>query len=897
MSDLPPDNELSELRDAARCLQSDLDSIKQRLDAIERRALFSRLTTPAEPKNQPLSYEGTSPPEPSPAAVVPVSPFSIRDQVPADTSFEKTIEETPSPDQEGGVEAQIGSIWLNRIGAIVLLCGIGFFVKYSFEQGWISPTTRVLIGAAAGAGLVAGGLFFLRRGMQPFAVGLLGAGIAALYSSSFAAYYFYSLISTQTAFALLFMVTAMSTGIAIRGRLLTIAVLALLGGFWTPVALSTGENKQVELLTYLLILDVGFLITGLVRQWRALGLLSWIGTLVLFGGWYSKFYADDALYRTLGFIVVLYLLFHVESLLWARRPSAFIHRWTTTLVHLNNGVFFSCFYFIARDQLDSWMGLFCIATGLFQWLSCRVVPRAIDSVDAVRSAFLLDGAAILMFFAPIQFDRHWVPMTWSAQSALTVAFCRTRADIWLRIKGVGLLVASLAHLLAYERWSPERTERWWQFGNLFLTDYLVLLLTVGIAAYLGAVMLLSHRKATADFDRRLSRCLLIFGSVVFLATFAGHYERFLASWCWMGLACSWLFLVGRKDGAVGISIALVVAVYVKFMLWDTLGAGLSGEWEAITGIALNRAVLTGLLAAALTTAAIPPAARALQGADSNAWIIKFLGGAAPSGALVFTALMLVTWTGTFEILRVFRFEPWRLRYSNPLDVEGVYITAFWMVNALIIWLTFGTRIHAATLYALLLTIASSVRLAFADTLGAVAEDSWAQLQGVGTNRVFLVGTGVIVLGFVTYRAISRLNPESTWFAQASIRTAFVVLPTILCIWLATFEIVRAFRFEEFRFRFHDPHLAMHVVLSVFWSVAGIIMLAIGFARRINALRYLALGLFGLTLVKVLLVDLSNLKMAYRIISFIVLGVLLLFASFLYQKLSSRIVAGTGKGPS
>jgi uncharacterized membrane protein len=60
-------------------------------------------------------------------------------------------------------------------------------------------------------------------------------------------------------------------------------------------------------------------------------------------------------------------------------------------------------------------------------------------------------------------------------------------------------------------------------------------------------------------------------------------------------------------------------------------------------------------------------------------------------------------------------------------------------------------------------------------------------------------------------------------------------------------------------------------------------LARGFLRANAALRYAALGLFGLTVIKVFAVDLAAVRTAYRILSFLVLGVVLLLVGLLYQK--------------
>jgi len=78
-----------------------------------------------------------------------------------------------------------------------------------------------------------------------------------------------------------------------------------------------------------------------------------------------------------------------------------------------------------------------------------------------------------------------------------------------------------------------------------------------------------------------------------------------------------------------------------------------------------------------------------------------------------------------------------------------------------------------------------------------------------------------------------------------------------------------------------------VGLSVLWTVYAAVTLAWGFVRRSTGLRYAALGLFGLVIVKVFIVDLASVKTLYRMLSFLILGVVLLLVGLLYQKASRR----------
>ncbi len=51
-----------------------------------------------------------------------------------------------SPREDAGLEKQIGQFWLNRIGIVALLFGVSYFLKYAFENNWIGPAGRVVIG-------------------------------------------------------------------------------------------------------------------------------------------------------------------------------------------------------------------------------------------------------------------------------------------------------------------------------------------------------------------------------------------------------------------------------------------------------------------------------------------------------------------------------------------------------------------------------------------------------------------------------------------------------------------------------------------------------------------------------------------------------------------------------
>ncbi len=90
-------------------------------------------------------------------------------------------------------------------------------------------------------------------------------------------------------------------------------------------------------------------------------------------------------------------------------------------------------------------------------------------------------------------------------------------------------------------------------------------------------------------------------------------------------------------------------------------------------------------------------------------------------------------------------------------------------------------------------------------------------------------------------------------------------------------------------RYQGSHLVSElrwrtqIGLSVLWTFYAAAALAWGFLRSRAVVRYAALGLFGLTVIKVFAVDLGAVKTAYRILSFLVLGIVLLLVSLAYQR--------------
>ena len=76
-------------------------------------------------------------------------------------------------------------------------------------------------------------------------------------------------------------------------------------------------------------------------------------------------------------------------------------------------------------------------------------------------------------------------------------------------------------------------------------------------------------------------------------------------------------------------------------------------------------------------------------------------------------------------------------------------------------------------------------------------------------------------------------------------------------------------------------------ISVMWALFGASLMITGFWRNIRLLRYVAIGLFGLLLAKVFIIDTNKIANFYRVGAFLATGLTLVGVSYLYQFLKKK----------
>jgi len=317
------------------------------------------------------------------------------------------------------VEYAVASQWLLRVGILLLVVGIGFFLKYSIERDLISPVGRVGLSVMAGLGLLTFGTRILGGQYHILGQGLMGGGIATLYFSAFATASFYHLVPMEVAFVAMILVTALSGWLSIRFDSKLVAVLGVLGGYGTPIMLSTGVVNFIGLYGYILVLAAGVLWVCSRKSWPLLNYLCllchWPLTLLAL----SDYQPTEHFFQVMPFLVAFFMLFStmvfVFNLFNAKRSNLL----DVLVLFLNAGVFFATsFRLIEITFAREWVAT--VTLGLTAFYTAHVyyclVRRVLDR--ELMLSFTAMASFFLAVTIPVLLSREWITMSWSIQALI-----------------------------------------------------------------------------------------------------------------------------------------------------------------------------------------------------------------------------------------------------------------------------------------------------------------------------------------------------------------------------------------------------------------------------------------------------------------------------------------------
>jgi len=297
-----------------------VESMGKRLAQLE--IQVARLSVPRADTEPPAADPAVAEPAAAEPAII-IDPAIITEPVPASVPAapDVPVPAEPRPGASQGLEQLIGSRWLLYVGLAGLVLGMSYFVKFAFDNGWVSERLRVVAALTTGLTLIGAGIRFSSRGLGLFGQALSGAGVVVLYVAIYAALHFYGLVTEGPAFMLMVLITAGAALLSHREKSQSLAVLAILGGFMTPALIGGNRQDQVVLFTYVAVLVLGSVTLVRLHRWPALSVLSYGGTFVVVLLWLLDSYQPQTWFRTELFLIV-YLAMFLYLLSTVRRQES-----------------------------------------------------------------------------------------------------------------------------------------------------------------------------------------------------------------------------------------------------------------------------------------------------------------------------------------------------------------------------------------------------------------------------------------------------------------------------------------------------------------------------------------------------------------------------------------------
>lgn len=863
---------------------------ERRINILSKKLAQQIQKTPAAPK----------PTEPEPVIETPVvmEPKTVEKPkpIPVETPMPQTIHHPthqvtpppiPKPKPKKNIEEALGGKVAGLIGVMILVAGIAFLVG-SPGIAWPTPLFKILMGLFFGGILLAAGYFANRTAGGKFVMLsriLTGGGGGLFYFCIFAAYSLYSLCGPWVTTLGLTLSAALLLFLSLVYNSQIVAILGVLGAFITPLLTGGDVDQGIFPLAYIALINLPVMFLGVKKNWQVLYNSATVFTWLYFFFWIARF-------NTGGWLVPLSALtvytaeFMTLSLLIlmkrndTERAGINVARIAASTLFL----FFNLYLIFNLSNLEPQLTIaFAVVSGAFVLLS-RLAWSRLPEFKNETLCFILCGSAaisVLLFEAAPSGTRG---LLWCAQATALAWFFRKPAPG--KIFFTSILLTLLGGTALSLRMLDDGVidPRWFNLETLYL-------LTGAFFAGTTCWILRLHSDSTSI--HRGGRILQVGSFAMILVAACTDIFSFSSTdtlpWAAATAAFSAAIWVARKQQPSFIKQTLYFTLGALFCLAVTLHMLLAGLWISLAW---------GLLGLAAAWLALRVQSKELQ---NSALIIGFaaLLHATLQPITLGAGLVLVnphTLCGLFTALAIGGQAALYARIPQKATEARTRLLWLTCIGAVLFIATRNlfTALSADTPWPWML---SSIVVLFVGNLVSWMFRHDNTLRKTGTFLVAVLPVKIILLdvlvlwGKGTPPALLSIPlwvqigmlAEILWFASriqlkdGAARGWFALTPLLTVIAIISLAIGGLATTWSW------------AIVSLWWGLAGLSLTLYGFIRKSKLHRHTALLLFAATIGKVLLVDCSVFDAGPRVMIFIVIGLLLLVLSFIYQKVSSKIL--------
>lgn len=746
-----------------------------------------------------------------------------------------------------------------KVGVLISLIGLGFLIREANERGFIRITVEMILIAIAAFGLVLLVAGWRLRGRRPvYGVSLQGGGIAVLYLTTYAAFAVYEVLPAAPAAAAVVAITVGAGVLAVAQDSRTLALLGIIGGFLAPVLSYSQPEDHVLVFGFYAVLNAAIVAVTRFKVWPELNLAGFGLTFGISAYWLLERHPTDDWASVQPFIALFVVMYAAIPVLFAVRHAPDLKDFRTA--PLVFGAPFAGFGLqgLVVGHTEYGLAVSALALALIHGTLAAVARKLGEGSRALTEAYVGLGAAFVAIAVPFALDAHYTAIVWAVQGLVLVWIGVRRARLLAVAAGAVLqalagysLGAHLAESLPYPPGAP-----------VIANEYFLGAVVLAVAG-LASGWLLHRFGDRVSADQSTPWLALIWGAGWWLG--GGLME--IGYQVPVGKLSAALLFAAVSFGAAGLSArplrwpqlgalgplilpALAVALYASLILrdhpLDRYG------WAAWPGaFAVYYAFLR------LRDAEFPKLQTALHA--GGWWVLAvliglevfWLTGQIADDPWPLVATLAVLLLAVWATLLGPRWAAWPLgahRRGYVVACAGPMLVLLAAAVVLTVVLSpgdFSPLPHLPLLNPLGLLVALLLAVAFAwrsraaaeedHLLKAPAESSWAPALAVG---------GVVLATMAAARTVHHWL-DVAWDGEALFDST-----------------------------------ELQVSLSILWAVVALSGMVAGVRLARRAVWVAGASFMGVVVLKLFLVDLSNQNALGRVVSFIVVGVLLLIVGYL-----------------
>jgi len=829
-----------------------IHELGERVEYLER-LLGQQFEVPSGPAEtaspEPVAVAAVPPPEASPDA----EPLPAAHLPPTPAESTPPVVHPPTPpklpplavwrqrvrEQMAGEEWEVvvGGSLLNKIGIVVLVVGVALFMGYSLR--YMGPLARVATGVVTSVGLLIGGVRLEQiHRYRLFAKPVIGGGWALLYFTAYAAHNLEAAKIIQRpiwALSLLGLVAAGMIVHSLKYRSEVVTGFAYFLGFLT-VATSpvTGFTLAAS---FLLAASLAAILRK--TRWYYLGLFGVAATYLNHAIWLEVRMGGFAVRPPLqtfwlsqGMLILYWLLFAAFDFI--SRPETKREERAGAGTNLANTLAFLGLSFRqlwpvfpeARYLLAGLAGIAYIVSSTLLYVFRR---RTLHLINSVIAASLI-AVAILLKPSTSPLAKHWLATLWLLEGAIVLALGISFREAVFRVQAYVLSLAGLGALLVinlYGQPDPPSILRWVTVSPAIAYFY-YLYTRLPKALSTGKILEAEKHAGTANSVAASALLVVLIWKQLDVVAVG-------LAWALLGLL---LFEAGARIHRTPLRFQgyLVTALaFCRLFLANFTAPG------ALFGISHRLISLVPIIAIFYYLVH-----RTKEARDSGR-IVEFEKPLPQAYSFMAAVLVIV----------LARFE-----FGRSLTVLVWALTGFSLFALGIVWRDRDLRFQGSLIAILTFWRSWATNFYLIGSLYGIPERLATAIPVVA----LLYGSEFLWTYGQTDSPLPPERPRPGILARldAFSQNLFSILASLLLAILLYYEV-------------------QGNLLTVAWTLQGLGLMAAGFLLRLRTFRLSGLGLFAVCLLKVFLIDLRGVEIMYRIVSFIILGIILLLVSFGYTR--------------